>query len=1042
MKNKTIVIGIIIVVLIQMPLFSVTAQNQTTLPMSDESTTSFESLLKEETLLEFESPCLASAHSLEGLLDENEIVPQAHEHSIIKDVHFSLAQCHLYTIDEKRSYVGIEGLGTYGSPGAPMIPMEPVTITLPKTAHLSTVGMTQVYYQKVKTPLCLVPNPEPVFWTEEMTPSVDIKETLIPDMTIYNSDQYYPGTTLSYMEGKNTKETQVFVHLFPVQYNPKHSTVFVLTQGVLQVVYSLEEETPSEPIFTTDAENIIVTPPSLYEEAMNLKLFHDTRGTSTMVVNTTWIDETYEEAEDPPYSGYSDPTLPDYETIHDYEYGLAKKIISFLADEAAHMDLQYVTVLGNARLVPPSYYVYYRGIWVPTDFCYASPDGDMLPNYQIGRLPADSDIEAAQVINKIITWDATTELFETVAVAGGKPFGSPYDIGELITIDALDKEVFQGICPTKYYRTEDTFDRDNILTALSGGTGLLYHIGHGSGTAWALEGNPIDVDDLNNLPPSISSPVIVSIACMNGAFDTHLVNMGFTVSFAEAVLLSDAGGICYIGGSRSNAGVPVFTMDNGLLTIFNELYMADMLTSLMEAYRDGATTLGGLTASAMNAYVAEHDFSDEVDSYTFFAFVLLGDPALALPSRPTATAYDTPASQVDNKLGSIDATTIEKELFTYGNGNIPIGVINENLTVSSTTNSPMVTFKLVDAFKQSNMVINRTTLPTVQNSATYEFSTSEGSTFSLRAITDDGKESWLYTTVVDALVDDDFDASSPGWHEIRWKSIQNALDAASYNDLIYVFSGTYEEPILLSHGIQLYGEAAETTLLDAGGDGSVVTIQGTNCCLAGFTITQSGNEVTDAGVLIEGYQAFVSTNTIRETTIGISAVNAKTPVIRYNAIVDNTQGLYLETEQCVVYSNNIEENEVGVYLKEGNSNILWANEINGNDHGVHAEALVDSWIWCNNITGSTQGLILESCTETSMMMNNFVDNRRHARFIKGENNVWMTNYWDNWIGLRFNIDLPFPKIIVGRTGDLLSLMPWINLDFQPAHELNTVEIPY
>lgn len=54
-------------------------------------------------------------------------------------------------------------------------------------------------------------------------------------------------------------------------------------------------------------------------------------------------------------------------------------------------------------------------------------------------------------------------------------------------------------------------------------------------------------------------PVVASVACMNGAFDTHLypnTRYGYahSISFGEGVLLSNASGIAYIDGSRVNYG--------------------------------------------------------------------------------------------------------------------------------------------------------------------------------------------------------------------------------------------------------------------------------------------------------------------------------------------------------------------------------------------------------------------------------------------------------------------------------------------------------
>ena len=48
------------------------------------------------------------------------------------------------------------------------------------------------------------------------------------------------------------------------------------------------------------------------------------------------------------------------------------------------------------------------------------------------------------------------------------------------------------------------------------------------------------------------------------------------------------------------------------------------------------------------------------------------------------------------------------------------------------------------------------------------------------------------------------------------------------------------------------------------------------------------------------------------------------------------------------------------------------------------------------------------------------------------NNYWDGNYWDKWIGNRFNLPIfqKFPKIIFGGLG--------FDIDWHPAKELNDI----
>ena len=180
----------------------------------------------------------------------------------------------------------------------------------------------------------------------------------------------------------------------------------------------------------TDPLCVIICPGSLSGEALNLKNSHDGNGISYEIVTTEYISENCPEADDPPFDGYKDKKNRGWRNISNYNYTLAKQIVSYLQTLPS---LTYVTILGDGLLVPPSYYFYYksgRGIysdWVPTDFFYTSPDYDFTPDLMVGRLPVNDADEAQHVIDKIDAWSSVADWswFKNVyfAAGGESPFG-------------------------------------------------------------------------------------------------------------------------------------------------------------------------------------------------------------------------------------------------------------------------------------------------------------------------------------------------------------------------------------------------------------------------------------------------------------------------------------------------------------------------------------------------------------------------------------------------------------------------------------------
>ncbi|MCK4542894.1 MAG: hypothetical protein KAU17_11725, partial [Spirochaetales bacterium] len=616
------------------------------------------------------------------------------------------SECSIHPMDDY-VYLEVGDLKPFTKPGEPQLPMQTHVLKLPKNAEVIGVAISNLKYRVIKNELNIAPVPQPVSWSEKKKLKKEVMPEIIRDEKVYGMNTYFPGTAVSYDAGCDNEHKHVFVRFYPLQYIPAKKKAILITDAEINVYYKGSGDfflySASQEAFgdsPTSAENIIITPPELYEQAKSLADFHNfsVPAIPTEVVNTTWIYSNYDNASDPPYDGYKTPSLSGWGNIEEYNYSLAKKIIKYLNDTANHSKLNYVTLFGNARLVPPSYYIYidhknsYNN-WIPTDFFYASPDYDLFPDYMVGRLPVNNIEEAEHVVQKIENWDANVryDWFKNVALIGGTPFwnkGSRYYVGELATVDSVNKGYFNGMNITKLYLSDGNYTPEKVQSAYEGNYGFIYQFSHGSGDAmWKSdphEGwvNTINTAIMEDLPQSTNVSIIASVACMNGAFDTKLYpNENQPISFGEGVLLSNASGISYIGGSRVCYGGWNIHLDKGYLYIIKEPCMQGMLTYLFEAYHSGSNTLGSMTKTAMERYYEENVFNI-YDNVTFFEFTLLGDPALKLPTQQPAVPYQQPNSTAVNPEGYVD--------------NIPWYNTSASITINSTTNSSEVYTKRID----------------------------------------------------------------------------------------------------------------------------------------------------------------------------------------------------------------------------------------------------------------------------------------------------------------------------------------------------------
>lgn len=70
----------------------------------------------------------------------------------------------------------------------------------------------------------------------------------------------------------------------------------------------------------------------------------------------------------------------------------------------------------------------------------------------------------------------------------------------------------------------------------------------------------------------------------------------------------------------------------------------------------------------------------------------------------------------------------------------------------------------------------------------------------------------------------------------NYTKIQDAIDAASDGDTVFVYSGFYQENLILDKSIKLHGEDKDTTVIDGNKEGNVIKVDVDFVRIKGFTI--------------------------------------------------------------------------------------------------------------------------------------------------------------------------------------------------------------
>jgi len=251
-------------------------------------------------------------------------------------------------------------------------------------------------------------------------------------------------------------------------------------------------------------------------------------------------------------------------------------------------------------------------------------------------------------------------------------------------------------------------------------------------------------------------------------------------------------------------------------------------------------------------------------------------------------------------------------------------------------------------------------------------------------------------------------------------TIQEAINAATPGNIIFVKAGIYRENVIVNKAVSLVGEDPATTIIDGGGVGTVVNITADNVRLTGFTIQNSSLEFGFyAGVYLrKAHYCNISENIIKTNgQIGIYLLGSSYNIISRNNITHNGNGIWLTAIQegyfvdftlyNIIANNNITSNYYSLNLVYSSYNNVSGNNIAKSQYGVWIEDSVDNTFLENSIVeNGFYGVYLTGYKSANNRFyhNSFINNSRHV-YSDGCVSVWDNgypyggNYWSDYKGV-------------------------------------------
>lgn len=571
-------------------------------------------------------------------------------------VSFSVPTVHVY---EKKfdgllyHHVDIPQKGHLLNKGKPELPIVGTTLEVPAGVELS-VEVVKADYKEYDG-YQIYPSQGALLETEEI-------EKLTVDEALYATDAFYPSA-VSTIKEKDIAIARghrlLFLKVNPVLYNPVSKKLRVYYNLDVKVKYNKAAtiEEVDDRLRSNTFESVINS--SILNS--NLELNYEPRypfltGADYLIITTS---DFYN-----PQS-LNDP-LTRFKTAKE-EQGFSTQIRLF--DDASAEDIMnfmetvyttwnpvpsYLLIVGDSEFIATNY----NSSNAATDIPYVQLDGnDSIPDILIGRLSVDTKEELEVVQDKIITYEnippisssfynniTLAGLFQDVNEDGYADRGyvenletvrsilmPPYSIHRIYTAGIDSSLSYNGI--PEYYRdgipipgdlqTSNGFSWDgtseDIIDDINEGRLLVTYRNHGGVTDFSAFN--FGEDDINSLTNGNLTPVVFSIACQNGYFDSTI-----TESLAETFIRKENGGAVAVIAATRNTG-----------TWQNNLYN---LALTRAAFIDKLATIGEIELFAKKFVFAEYGVEANRDIERYHIF---GDPSMRLyTSNPNLVQIKPP----------------------------------------------------------------------------------------------------------------------------------------------------------------------------------------------------------------------------------------------------------------------------------------------------------------------------------------------------------------------------------------------------------------
>jgi nitrous oxidase accessory protein len=186
-------------------------------------------------------------------------------------------------------------------------------------------------------------------------------------------------------------------------------------------------------------------------------------------------------------------------------------------------------------------------------------------------------------------------------------------------------------------------------------------------------------------------------------------------------------------------------------------------------------------------------------------------------------------------------------------------------------------------------------------------------------------------------------------------TLNAAIGAAAPGDVLQLEAGVYRGAVTIDRTLTLTGSPA--SVIDAGGEGRVITIAAPDVVVRGITVRGSGDrlDIEDAGIFItvEGDRALIERNHLEDNLIGVYLKGPEDVLVRDNVIVgsrnphmnERGNGVHLwNTPGTIIEGNTLQFGRDGIYVMTSTRNFFRNNRFSDMRYAIHYMYTHDSEI--------------------------------------------------------------------------------------------------